>query len=400
MRLEWRKKSAGILAMVMFLLTSSCLELNTDKFEITVNLPDGRMEMLAPSLRTYLYAEFDTSLDIAYLNMDYDADIQTSWLTFHGGNCESYIVRYSTEGNMSPCVERRVLAKYGGGEIYFGTLLPDTTYYIQVVAEDDKRVCSKIVDFTTEHCTTRVMRILDENGNGPRNVRDIGGYINSVGKTVKYGMVYRGTYLNKRFGEKDVYALTNTTRAIMKNELGIRSEIDLRTSGVDDINMTAENSIPQMKNMLDDGLPYYKYSVKKIYDRIFSSKETLKNIASFFHTMAEETNYPVYVHCNAGADRTGTVITLLLGLLGVSYKDIVRDFEITNFSPQGRYGKWLRTEESGSDDTTYVAWGRFYDNVMAYGEKGCTFQEAVECFLEKIGVKEVEMEEIKRILIR
>lgn len=40
---------------------------------------------------------------------------------------------------------------------------------------------------------------------------------------------------------------------------------------------------------------------------------------------------PVYFHCTAGADRTGTLACVLEGLLGMSQSDIDKDYELTTF---------------------------------------------------------------------
>ena len=48
-------------------------------------------------------------------------------------------------------------------------------------------------------------------------------------------------------------------------------------------------------------------------------------------------NYPVAYHCAVGADRTGSVSYLILGLLGVPENDLMRDYLWTNFSNQQTY---------------------------------------------------------------
>ena len=43
-------------------------------------------------------------------------------------------------------------------------------------------------------------------------------------------------------------------------------------------------------------------------------------------------NEPVYFHCTAGADRTGTLACILEAILGMSQSDIDKDYELTCFS--------------------------------------------------------------------
>ena len=51
-----------------------------------------------------------------------------------------------------------------------------------------------------------------------------------------------------------------------------------------------------------------------------------------FLAFADSKEKPVYFHCWGGADRTGTVGFLLGGLLGMSYTDLIIDYELTSFS--------------------------------------------------------------------
>jgi protein-tyrosine phosphatase len=48
-----------------------------------------------------------------------------------------------------------------------------------------------------------------------------------------------------------------------------------------------------------------------------------------FALLADETTYPAVFHCTTGKDRTGLVAALVLGALGVSDDDIVRDYAMS-----------------------------------------------------------------------
>ena len=60
-----------------------------------------------------------------------------------------------------------------------------------------------------------------------------------------------------------------------------------------------------------------------IDDYLSNNKAAIKNV---FETLADESNYPAIIHCQAGAGRTWTVVYLLNGLLGVSKEYILRDY--------------------------------------------------------------------------
>ena len=80
--------------------------------------------------------------------------------------------------------------------------------------------------------------------------------------------------------------------------------------------------------------------IKRAYNANYT-----KSIKSIFEVLGDENNYPIMFHCNAGADRTGTVAFLINGVLGVSYEDLTRDFELTSFSKGGR--RWRSNIEDG-----------------------------------------------------
>lgn len=60
----------------------------------------------------------------------------------------------------------------------------------------------------------------------------------------------------------------------------------------------------------------------------------------------------VYIHCQGGCDRTGTLSFLLLGLLGVLESDLAKEYELSSFSHIG-YGR-LRTTTKAVDTYDYV----------------------------------------------
>ena len=69
------------------------------------------------------------------------------------------------------------------------------------------------------------------------------------------------------------------------------------------------------------------------YDYIFNMEaSTWAGVKNMFLAFKNANNKHVYFHCWGGADRTGTVGFLLGGLLGMSYTDLIIDFELTSFS--------------------------------------------------------------------
>lgn len=280
-----------------------------------------------------------------------------------------------------------------------GVFIPGVKYYWNVTNASGTQ--SQTDSFVTEDLTVRFVGVpsLD-------NIRDLGGWQTESGKTVKYGMIYRGTQLN---GYDNGPYLSEEGREVLKL-LGINSEIDIRTQGVDDNNQTT--------NLTGGSGEYLKASFNA-YTRIFPyinetyptghhfDERVPQAIRSIFEFLADESNYPVYIHCNAGADRTGTIAFLIGGLLGVGYEDLTTDFELTSFAGAGRRwrGDLTRADLGGGvmqdDNSNYVAWGLMCRYMTEYyGDESGTLSSAIKNYLGTVcGVSQETMDAVCRIML-
>ncbi len=314
-------------------------------------------------------------------------------------------------------------------EINVYNLMPSTTYYWKV--EGDKTGdTSDASSFTTENVSVRLIY-----AEGTSNVRDLGGWSAGV-SSVNYGKIYRGNQLNG-YGNWGDNKLTEEGLKTFKDDLKVRTEIDLRTQNKDDANQTT--------NYVDASYPYYKCTIGQYTDIFetsvwnalpndgntkpdskenkndarrlsYASGNAVRNenamrlsLKTIFSVLADESNYPVFIHCNAGADRTGTVAFLINGLLGVGEEDLIRDFELTSFSKVSglRYrsditdGTFAEIGVMKNDYDNFVAFGALINAIKSnYGAEGKPLSYAVENFLTGyVGVSREEIESIKRIML-
>lgn len=143
------------------------------------------------------------------------------------------------------------------------------------------------------------------------NVRDLGGWP-CDGGTVKYGLLIRGG------------KLAVADRGVLVGELGIQHDLDLRGregGGSDDE--------PDMtESPLGSDVWYTRTQQYAWY-----ALTPVATWQAYLRCVIDAVTHrePVYFHCTAGADRTGTLACMLEGLLGMSQSDIDKDYELTCF---------------------------------------------------------------------
>ena len=143
------------------------------------------------------------------------------------------------------------------------------------------------------------------------NVRDLGGWT-CDGGTVKYGLLIRGGKLSA------------ADRAVLVGELGIQHDLDLRGR-----EGGGSGDEPEMtESPLGNDVWYTRTQQYAWY-----ALTPVATWQTYFRCVIDAVTHrePVYFHCTAGADRTGTLACVLEGLLGLSQSDIDKDYELTTF---------------------------------------------------------------------
>ena len=196
------------------------------------------------------------------------------------------------------------------------------------------------------------------------NVRDLGGW-SCDGGTVKYGLLFRG-------GEP-----STADYNVLVGELGIKYDLNLRGS----------SEATWTKSPLGDDVYFVKADVYNWYS-LANTNAWRINLRCVFDAVVH--GEPVYFHCAAGADRTGTLACILEGLLGMSQSDIDKDYELTTFY-------------SGSDTDANARrrnedeWKGLIAEINA--KSGNTFRDKCVTFAAELGFTSAEINAYRKAMI-
>lgn len=159
------------------------------------------------------------------------------------------------------------------------------------------------------------------------NVRDIGGW-ECDGGTLRYGRIFRGA----RFNGGSVRC-SATDQAMFKDLLNVKDEIDLRNDD-EARNLVNGQYVTITESAFGDGVNYIHLPISNYSSGIVPDSDSATNYKAIFERIIDDlvNGHPVFIHCMAGADRTGTVCAIIEALCGVSRSDIDKDYELTSFT--------------------------------------------------------------------
>ena len=283
---------------------------------------------------------------------------------------KSAVVKYGLESDLSDAVSRLVLD--GSDMAYMPNLIPGNTYYFQVEAGEEVLTKGKV------QVEGPVRMIYAPSIN---NIRDIGGWTVQDGKTVRYGLIYRGGEAN---GLHPSVAEDRQTLI----DLGVGAEIDLRKdnnydSGNGQVGKCAFG-FPKADYFFKEG----GYDCKLEHLTNTASKARYKQWFPFILDHIRE-GKAVYYHCVWGADRTGLVSVLLEGLLGLSQEQMNLEYELTSLSFAG-----LRPK-SGYADGDHQ---KLIEKIKTYD--GETLRDKFDTYWTKeVGITMEQIEEFRSIML-
>ena len=211
---------------------------------------------------------------------------------------------------------------------------------------------------------------------GVSNTRDFGGYFTEDGAhRIRQGMVYRG-------GAVDSVTQENLQAAL--KEFGFKTDLDLRGG------LTA-SPFGDSVNFVNVSGPYYADAEGSDSGALITSSKYKEALLTEIRTFANANNYPIYVHCSLGRDRTGTLAFLINSLCGVGKRDLYLDYEMSFFSTLGCNG-----QPNSALVTSYFT--QLYNFINNYKSTG-TLADKAEAFMLDLGIKQEEIDAIRNILI-
>jgi len=159
------------------------------------------------------------------------------------------------------------------------------------------------------------------------NFRDLGGYWTPGGQTVAWRRLFRSSELHN---------MTSHDIIQLKEEIRLRSVIDLRSSG----------QLEPLSPLNEVGVEYYNIplidrgngpenirqdfsNMGEVYSYLVRNEEFGRRVVEALEIIAEPGNLPLVFHCSAGKDRTGILTAIVLGILGVTDEDIIEDYILT-----------------------------------------------------------------------
>ena len=228
------------------------------------------------------------------------------------------------------------------------------------------------------------------------NFRDLGGYRNHEGQTVRWRRLFRSDALQDMTSNDAAYAI---------EELNIGLVVDLRNP--DEAERDGKGPLPNLGAgythhplLLERGFP--PFTGGDVVERLSSTYQWLihnsgSRVADAVNAIAEADGSSVVFHCSAGKDRTGLLAALILEVLGVNAETIRADYLLTNEAVEGILRRIKAMQPDASPTTQSLA----AQPVAFQGFQDTLHQEygGAESYLRKHGVSGETLERLRGNLL-
>ena len=298
-------------------------------------------------------------------------------LTFDDpGLSDEAVVKFWSTEDKSDLRETKISISDGKASASLENLFRARKYRVQVVDGSD---VSQGYEFTTgDYPRTITM-------GGIHNVRDIGGYVTSYGVRTNQGLIYRGYYIDDKSGGHGVN-WSDAADKVQKEVVKIGYEIDLQKSSETNGRTTScLNS--------DEVECEYKCLTLVSYDS-FLKQDSYKNLPEVMHIIANSDEKHSYFHCWGGADRTGMLAFFINAICGVSYTDLIEDFELTTMTNN------KRCHMHNSNNAHFPKFlNEFMNNWSGFDMNATVNENCEKWMIEVAGVDADDIERIREIML-
>jgi protein-tyrosine phosphatase len=171
---------------------------------------------------------------------------------------------------------------------------------------------------------------------GAPNFRDLGGYKNIQGKSLKTGRIFRSDHLGK-LSAKDIQLLQRHSSQswLVIDFRGVNERLThpcaLPHAHV--LSLSIEPTVVQtLTTLLQSGVSVSSQTTVELMQDTYCNfiRQHSNRFYEFFQALAEHPESNIIFHCTAGKDRTGIAAALLLHALEVPFETIWHDYLLTN----------------------------------------------------------------------
>jgi protein-tyrosine phosphatase len=173
---------------------------------------------------------------------------------------------------------------------------------------------------------------------GQSNFRDIGGYVTTDGRRVKWGEVYRSgelhTLSDADVEKLDTLGLKSVANFLTEREIESRGH-DRLPDGTREIPLPMETgNLGEMAGVIEEARGTGDFSKVPVelnpeIHRVLIN-EGREYYATLLREIADPSNRPMVYHCSHGVHRTGTATAILLSALGVPWEIVRDDYLLSN----------------------------------------------------------------------
>lgn len=237
---------------------------------------------------------------------------------------------------------------------------------------------------------------------GVHNFRELGPYRLRQGGAVRSRRVYRSGALE---------LMTPADETLLSREIGIRTVLDLRhpdelaetrvthplADRVVRLSIFSESQ-PQEELIAElNGLYGTGPSPRRYLHYLEIGGDRL---ARAFELFADESNYPILVHCTAGKDRTGVLLGMVMDVLGCHDDDIAHEYGLSDASID-RLIAYLRAsgrQLEGTDDEIRARLSTPPERMAGFIELLREQHASAAHFFERQGVGPAAIERVRALL--